>query len=88
MCIITIIVKTIFLPQIILLLFCRGIPARDEETEEIMDIDNTDTVLDIPPHITPLIDTLLSKDITDVFATEAMHKMDFSHVLVSYGTLM
>ena len=88
MCIITITVKIIFLPQIILLFFFRGIPARDEETEEIMDIDNTDTVLDIPPHITPLIDTLLSKDITDVFATEAMHKMDFSHVLVSYGKLM
>ena len=88
MCIITITVKTIFLPQIILLFFCRGIPARDDETEETMDIANTDTLLDIPPHITPLIDTLLSKDITDVFATEAMHKMDFSHVLVSYGTLM
>lgn len=40
----------------------------------------------IPPETAVLIDALLSKEMTDVYATEAMQKVEFEQVVVSVCT--
>lgn len=66
--------------------YYRGLSSPTQTDDEDMDVDSVaaDTVLDIPNNTASIINNLLSKDITDVFATEAMQKMEFAQVLVSF----